>query len=144
MYTDAIKEKVDRQEDEREQAAKFIEKNRGNKKRRVKKRQKVLTFSCPNHTCQETVQLVCPFCRGGAVFCDEKHLHMNCNECHNTFHFYPCHQCGFEIRPSYVRDKQKELRKLQAAADGSKFFAIIGTIMTISFILWSAINIYNY
>ena len=131
-------------EERREKAAAYIRERRKTKRLRRKKRKRhVLTLPCPSFTCQKPIQLLCPYCHYGALDVDEHNLSLSCNHCHNTLHQLPCGHCGFILRPSYIYEKQRNLRQLRESADGSKFLAIIITFALGIFGMWSIINLYG-
>lgn len=124
---------------------KELPKKRKNKLRRRRRKSKirVLSITCPAKGCNQVVQLLCPFCQNGALICDENFLILNCKNCHNSLHHFPCSHCEFPIKASYIKDKQSQLRHLMRNSDGRKFFAIISFIAVTSLFFWSLVKIFG-
>lgn len=124
--------------------AHLISKGKRRKSRRRRRgREKVLTIACPNAGCQKPVQLLCPFCRLGAMYCDEEFLVLSCQNCHSTLHHFTCRHCEFPIKASYIKQKQRTFRRLMKNADGSKFFAVIFIILLAISSLWFILKVYT-
>lgn len=115
----------------------LLSKRKSQKSRHRRKiRDKVLTICCPNSGCQKPIQLLCPYCRLGALHCDEDFFVLSCENCHSTMHNFQCDHCDFPIKASYIKVKQQIYRRLAENADGSKFFAVIFTSLFMISLLW--------
>lgn len=138
---ESTSEKERSDESHHERVARVIEQNRAKERsdKVQKKKFKVLTVLCPYKDCHRPVQLLCPYCKAGALECDDHTLAMVCNNCQNTLRHLPCPHCRFIIKPSYIYDRQHNMKQIMSRADASKFSATLVTFVLGLFILWSIV-----
>jgi hypothetical protein len=96
-----------------------------------------LKIRCPSELCKHDMVLICPYCNHGALWVTGDSSLLECRQCKSCMRAITC-DCGFTVRASYIREKQKTLERLLSQADGDAYKSI-GYLFGLSFLLFMLI-----